>query len=227
VGTLPEPGALVERIGSFDMLAHRERVASGLAFRLEGKRGRDRERRRVQLHNSGQFPGSESYRLAMLEFDEAETDAGIQTWLAAGTDLAQTVMLEQTVAQFANQAQDTKFQQTVLRIDFSNRVELTRFQALAQISQYLNAQREDSLKEQLIVRNQSISEISSLVHGTQMQMPQFQGYQASPIQAPPLADSIWSSYTAKNNQFNQQVQQQQSLFGGLMGLGANLLGMPG
>jgi hypothetical protein len=79
-----------------------------------------------------------------------------------------------------------------------------------------DAQRQAQLQEMLAMRNQPINEISALMSGSQVNVPQFAGYQGQGINAANIGGYI-------NNAYNQQAQQAGAFNSGLFNLaGAGL-----
>jgi hypothetical protein len=79
-----------------------------------------------------------------------------------------------------------------------------------------DAQRQAQLQEMLAMRNQPINEISALMSGGQVNVPQFAGYQGQGINPANIGQYI-------NNAYNQQAQQAGAFNSGLFNLaGAGL-----
>jgi hypothetical protein len=79
-----------------------------------------------------------------------------------------------------------------------------------------DAQRQSQLQEMLALRNQPINEISALMSGAQVNVPQFAGYQGQGINPANIGQYI-------NNAYNQQAQQAGAFNQGLFNLaGAGL-----
>lgn len=79
-----------------------------------------------------------------------------------------------------------------------------------------DAQRQAQLQEMLAMRNQPINEISALMSGSQVNVPQFAGYQGQGINPANIGQYI-------NNAYNQQAQQAGAFNQGLFNLaGAGL-----
>jgi hypothetical protein len=79
-----------------------------------------------------------------------------------------------------------------------------------------DAQRQSQLQEMLAMRNQPINEISALMSGSQVTVPQFAGYQGQGINPANIGQYI-------NNAYNQQSQQAAGFNNGLFNLaGAGL-----
>ena len=73
------------------------------------------------------------------------------------------------------------------------------------------------LNTALTERNQPLNEIGALMSGGQVQMPQFQQTPTASVQGTDIAGMIYNNY-------NQQMQQQNAMMGGLAGLGGAALG---
>lgn len=88
--------------------------------------------------------------------------------------------------------------------------------ALAQ-SQFNNQAVAQNLSQQLGLYNQPLNQISALESGSQIQMPQFQGYSGQNVQAAPIANA-----TTQLGQYNQNLYGQQvaSYNSGMQGLGS-------
>ena len=55
-----------------------------------------------------------------------------------------------------------------------------------QRAQFGNTAQQQSLQQQLALRNQPLNEIAGLMSGSQIQMPQFQGYQGANVAGTPI-----------------------------------------
>jgi hypothetical protein len=85
--------------------------------------------------------------------------------------------------------------------------------------------RNRAIQEALMVRNQPINEVSTLLGaGTGVQMPQFQNTQQQPIAPTDTMGPQMMAYQAQQNAYNQQLQQSNAAMGGLAGLAGTLGG---
>lgn len=85
--------------------------------------------------------------------------------------------------------------------------------------------RQRSLQEMLALRNQPINEISALMSGGQVSLPQGQQYNAPNMQAAPIGDYMYNTAALNQQNYAQQMQQRNAMMGGLFGLGqAGVLG---
>lgn len=87
-----------------------------------------------------------------------------------------------------------------------------------------NSQRDAGIQEQLTSRNQPINEISSLMNGGQVTLPQFSQFQPSQAAPADYQGAVQNNYNAQLAQFNQQQQQRATGLGGLYSLGGAALG---
>lgn len=222
-GTAPSRGALITSIGS---TLTRESVFDAMNARIQYQINLDRDRLRSQLGNAGIFPGSFAYTNEMRTFDIQSTDARNQAWISAGQELSRALGDEVVKAKFANDAQAQEFQQSLLVIEFSNKVTLQRFEVLKQIADFINTTRERDLQEQLVLRQQPMNELSALMHGGQVSMPQFAQYKSAQIADVPVGQYIYNSSSMDMQRYKMRVDQQNAQMGGIAGIAGSLLAMP-
>lgn len=86
--------------------------------------------------------------------------------------------------------------------------------------------RERALQEQLAVRNQPLNEISALMSGGQVSMPQFTQYRPGTIANTDVSGNIWNAYNAQMQGYNAQQQSKNAMLGGLASLGGSILTAP-
>lgn len=88
-----------------------------------------------------------------------------------------------------------------------------------QSGQFNNQAASQNLSQQMALYNQPLNQIAALESGSQIQMPQFQGYSGQNVQAAPVANA-----TTQLGQYNQNLYGQQvaSYNSGLQGLGSAL-----
>jgi len=95
-----------------------------------------------------------------------------------GQNVTQQQLSNQAIAQ--NQQAALQQQQAALA------AQNQQYNQLLQGAQFGNTAQQQSLAQQLALRNQPLNEISGLMAGSQIQMPQFQGYQGSNIAPAPV-----------------------------------------
>jgi len=87
-----------------------------------------------------------------------------------------------------------------------------------QSGQFGNTAQQQSLAQQLQLRNQPLNEISGLMSGSQIQMPQFQGYQGSNIAAAPIMQGAMAQGQANMDQYGIQSANANAQNAGLYGM---------
>lgn len=175
----------------------------------------------------------------------AQFGMGQQAAQAANAALAQNqqTALQQQAAQAARQAQ--LFGQGMDVAGFYNQALAQRqaaaqqqyqMQLAAQNQQFNQAQaaaafanqaRQQGLAEQMALRAQPINEITALLGGSQVQMPQFQGYQGTQVAAAPLFAAQQAAGNFAQQNYGNQVSAynaQLGLLSGLAGAGGMALG---
>ena len=171
----------------------------------------------------------------------AQFGMGQQATQAANAALAQNqqAALQQQAAQAARQSQ--LFGQGMDVAGFYNQA-LAQRQAAAQqqyqmqlaaqnqgfnqaqaAAAFANQARQQGLAEQMALRAQPINEITALLGGSQVQMPQFQGYQGTQVAAAPL----FAAQQAAGNFAQQNYGNQVSAYNAKMGLLSGLAGAGG
>ncbi len=118
--------------------------------------------------------------------------------------------------------------------DFSRGVNDARLGAVAQAGQeqsrlaglaqqdagFQNDYRQQSLQEQLALRNQPLNELSALLSGSQVQMPQFQNTPQTSVQGADLSGNVYSGYQGQVGAANAKNAQAGATAGGAASLAA-------
>ena len=91
-----------------------------------------------------------------------------------------------TQRQLGNQAISQNQQAALAQQQAALAAQNQQYNQLLQGAQFGNTAQQQSLAQQLALRNQPLNEISGLMAGSQIQMPQFQGYQGSNIAPAPV-----------------------------------------
>ena len=86
--------------------------------------------------------------------------------------------------------------------------------------------RSRALNERLQMRNQPINEISTLMNGGQVTMPQFQGYQGGNVAGTDIAGITQQNYQNQMAAYEQKLKQQNSMMGGIGSLAGTILAAP-
>lgn len=127
---------------------------------------------RNRMANQGLVAGGEAYDREMnlqgQRSNDLETQAALQG-ISLDTGARQNAFNEASQqAQFGNAGQNQQFNQNL------------------QGTQFGNSASDQALSRQLALRNQPLNEITALMSGGQIQLPQFQGYQGQNVGAAPV-----------------------------------------
>lgn len=123
--------------------------------------------------------------------------------------------------QFGRQQNDAN-QQAVLA---GYQQEQNNFNQTAQAAQFQNTARQQAVQEALTQRNQPINEISALMSGGQVSMPQFAPYQFSPMTPAPYGQYAYQSANLAEQNYQSQMQSYNAGISGMYGLGSSLMGL--
>lgn len=194
--------------------------------RFSGERfGEEERNERNRLQQLGLQEGTAAYQNALQEFrrskDESYQGAQLASILAGGQEQSRLVA-DQLAArqsniglrqgQFGQDAQRYGLDQGERQFQAGNQLNLANMAA---------QQRQQQFGEQSYMRSLPINEISALLGGGGVQMPQFGTFaQATPFQGPDLLGAAQAGYGAKMGAYNSGQQQK----GSLLGAGAGLLG---
>jgi hypothetical protein len=103
-----------------------------------------------------------------------------------------------------------------------------QYNQLLQGAQFGNTAQQQSLQQQLALRNQPLNEIAGLMSGSQIQMPQFQGYQGANVAGTPIFAGAQAAGQAAMDQYGIQsanVNAQNAGLYGMLGTAGGLAGM--
>lgn len=84
--------------------------------------------------------------------------------------------------------------------------------------------RERAFQERMAIRQAPINEITALMSGGQVTMPQFTPYRASNIADTPYQDSVYKSYQGQLDAWKTQTAQNTAMKNGLFSLGGSIAG---
>ena len=126
----------------------------------------------------------------------------------------QNVTQRQLGNQAISQNQQAALQQQQAALAAQNQ----QYNQLLQGAQFGNTAQQQSLAQQLALRNQPLNEISGLMAGSQIQMPQFQGYQGSNIAPAPVFAGAQAAGQSAMDQYGIQSANTNAQNAGLYGL---------
>jgi hypothetical protein len=187
--------------------ADRQRVEEALYSRLNPQLERDRASLDTRLANQGITQNSEAYNKAIDEMNRKSNDARMQVVLGAGQEQNRLYGLEQQRVGQANQA---------IQGNYANQMSSDQAQQTL---------RQQALQEMAFFRNQPLSELSQLMHGSAPTMPQFQGWSGPTVANTDVSGNFYRSAALEQQNYLAQQQQQNAMMGGLFGLGGSMMGL--
>lgn len=177
-----------------NMEGYRRKVEGAMFERMNPQLDRDYSSLENRLINQGLVRGSEAFTRAMDEHGRNANDARTQVFLASGNEAR---------AQNAEQRNNrtTMFNE---RVAMGNDARANDELALAL--------RERALQERMHMRNQPINEITALMGGGQVTVPQFSPYNAGSVAGTPIGDYIYNSANLQRQDANTAAQARGQIF---------------
>ena len=214
--------------------------------RLQPQLTQNENATRQRLANQGLVTGGEAYENEMRTMGQNRNDLELQA-AAQGINLDALMNQQgfgqaQARGQFGNEAQQSQFNaalqnagmgNTALQQDYQNQLAAQTAQnaAIAQnynqqmgMAQFGNTAQDQSLTQQLQLRNQPLNQITGLMSGSQIQMPQFQGYQPTNVAAAPIYQGVQDTFQGQMDQYGIKQQANNNFTSGLMSLGGSAAG---
>ena len=140
---------------------------------------------------------------------------------------------ENQLSQFGAGLQNAGLNNAAIQQNYQNQLAAQTAQnaAIAQnynqqlgLAQFGNEAQGQSLSQQLAIRNQPLNEISGLMSGSQIQMPQFQGYQGANIAAAPIYQGVQDTFQGQMDQYGIRQAAKNATTQGLMSMGGSIAG---
>ena len=128
--------------------------------------------------------------------------------------------------QAMNAAQNQAYNQALQNAQFGNAAQNQAYNQALQNAQFFNTAQQQSLAQQLALRNQPLNEIAALMSGSQVQMPQFQGYTGANVAAAPVFNAATAQDAAAMQRYGIQANQAANNMSGLFGLAGAVAGAP-
>jgi hypothetical protein len=200
-----------------------------------------------QLANQGITPGSEAYNNAMrtqgqqandlytqaalqgINLDTAANQQGYgQALSSAGLynqGLSQNFGQGLSAQQLTNASIGQNFGQGQAATGLYNQAQNQAFNQDLQSKQFSNTAAQQSLAQQLQLRNQPLNEINSLMSGSQIQNPQFQGYTGSNVAAAPVFQGAQAGGQQAMDVYGQQMAARNANVAALGSLAGGVAGM--
>jgi hypothetical protein len=181
--------------------------------RLQPALAQQRSMKETQLRNQGLVAGGEAYDADMRNLGYQENDARSQAVLQGiGLDTAARSQGFGELQQQANLANTAQAQ--------------VQNQGL-QSAQFGNAAQQAELQRQLALRQQPLNEITGLMSGSQIQLPQFQQYTGQNVAPAPTFAATQAQGQNAMTQYGIQQSAANAETAGLYGLGGSALGAGG
>ena len=149
-----------------------------------------------------------------------EFSQGLASGQFANQARAQEFSQGLTAGQFANQAMAQDFSQRLAAGQYGNQAAAQNFNQALQAGQFGNTAQQQAMAQALYQRNLPLNEIAALMSGSQIQNPQFMGYQGGTIAPPPIANATGQQAQWNQGLYNSQVGQANAANSGLFGLGS-------
>ena len=131
------------------------------------------------------------------------------------------------VAGLQNQAVAQNQNAALQQQQAQNAAQAQQFNQALQGAQFGNTAAQQALQQQLGLYNQPLNQISALMSGSQVQMPQFQGYTGANVAAAPIMAGAQAQDQAAMQRYNAAQSGANALTSGLFGLGGAALGGAG
>jgi hypothetical protein len=222
----PARREMVREIGQTDdIIREKENVRLKMLERINWQIGVDRDNRLADLRFQGIPEGTEAWERSVRVFDRQMIDARLQVEGAVGQEHTRLVELTRHKADFHNAIVVKEFELDLQARQFGNATEVQVFETLMALGQYVNTIRNQSMQEILAERSQTTNEVSVLMRGGTVNIPQFQQFQSGKIGETPVMDAVYRSASMDMQKWQAQSQQQGQMFGGMMGMVGNLMPM--
>lgn len=175
--------------------------------RLQEQMDTEAAAERNRLINQGLVPGGEAYDREMRLLNQRQNDQRTQATL-------QGIGLD-------TQARQNAFQERLSGQSANNAAAAQNFNRNLQGAQFGNQAQQQSLAQQLALRNQPLNEIAALMSGSQVQLPQFQQFSGQNVSPSPVfgATQAGADASMQNYGINQAGVNAQNA--GMYGLGSS------
>jgi hypothetical protein len=170
--------------------------------------------------NFGQFQGAQQMQNQALAQNQ---DAALRAYqaLLAGQGQAFGQQMDTQAARNAALAQNQAI--AAQQQQMANAAQLQQYNQALQNAQFGNTALQQSLQQQLALRNQPLNEIAALMSGVQVNMPQFQGYQGANVAAAP----VFAGTQAQGDFAQRNYANQTAAYNAKMGLLGDIAGAAG
>jgi hypothetical protein len=129
----------------------------------------------------------------------------------------------QQQASFYNQAQQNDYSNRMGDLQYNNAMQQQGWNDQQTAATFQNTSRERALQEQLALRNQPLNEISTLMNGGQVSMPQFTPYRPGTVAPTDVSGNVNNAAALNASNWKTTMQANAQALGGLYGLGGAAL----
>ena len=188
-----------------------------------------------QFHNSAQqqdYLQQQGRGLFGMQADAQNNAANLSAGQFANAAQAQGEGENAARAAFGNSAQAQQNQENAAQAAFGNTAQQQGFQNAATAAAFGNQAREQSLTDQETINNNSVNQISALMHGGQVTTGQYQGYTPAQLGETPISQDTYASANLAEQNYQTESQAAAannsamfSALGGLFGMGGKMIGM--
>lgn len=211
-----------------DFSKDRTAVEQALFNRLNPQLDRDRAALENNLTNQGFQRGTQAFNDAMDQSNRQSNDARLAITGQGLQEQQGLYGMARDRAGFGSSEEQRGFDQAMQAGQFGSQEQNRAFNTQMSGAQFGNQARQQSLQELLALRNQPINEISALMSGGQVSLPNAPQYNAPQVGNTDIMGATYNSAALQQKQYEQQVSQQNAMMGGLFGLGqAGILGATG
>ncbi len=202
---------------------------AALMARLQPQIDQSHAMAQTQLANQGLTAGGEAYDNAMRVQNQSENDLRSQAALQGiNLDLSanqQGYGQALQSGQFSNQALAQNQTAALQQQQAQNQAIAQGYNQQLGAGQFGNTAAQQALAQQLQQYNIPLNQISALMSGSQIQNPQFQGYQGQNVQPAPLFNAAQNQAQYNQGIYGLGVGQQNAQMQGLASLGGSAMGM--
>lgn len=203
--------------GTDDFSSDRDKITQALLDRQQPFVDAQRNRTENQLSNQGIIRGSEAYTNAMNDLGRQENDARLAATIAGGQEQSRLFGMGLSARQqgqneanqsgmFRNAARDAGFNEAQQAGLFGNQARTQELQNAIAAGNFGNQSRSQGFQEKSFLRNEPLNMLNALRSGSQITLPQFQGYgQQGQTAGPDITGATKSAGDYANNVYNQGV----------------------
>lgn len=177
----------------------------------------------AEFVRSGELASFETQRAAEQMRNQAIAQnqaAAMQQYQAEMARQAQGFGQEMDLMGFYNQAINARNATALQQYQAQLGAQGQQFNQAQAEAAFRNAARTQALQEQVALRAQPLNEIAALMGGSQVQMPQFQGYTGAPVAPAPVFGAAQAQAQFAQNNYANQIAAYNAQQQGLYGLGA-------